>query len=304
MKVVVTGSEGFIGSHLVRELRNVGHIVTGMDIKLGVGHDASNPNNLSAVFAKADPDVVVHLAAHVGRLFGEDDVMQTVRENAGMTTVVAQMAGDRGARMVYASTSEVYGDNGEAMCHELQGPWTLPHNLYGLSKLWGEEACKLYAPNRFTALRFSMPFGPGLPAGRGRAAIINLLWQARNGMQMPVHRGAERSWCWIGDTVRGARLAIENGDGPYNVGRSDNAMTMERVAQMACELTGADPGLIKIIEPPARQTVVKRLSMKRIWELGWEPTVSLEDGMRWTLDRWVDFLDDSGNYVEPTYETA
>lgn len=298
MKIVVTGSGGFIGSHLVRELRNVGHIVTGMDIKDGPGHNASDPRNLERVFGEADPDVVVHLAAQVGRLFGEDDVMQTVRDNAGMTAVVSQMATHYGARMVYASTSEVYGDNGEAMCFEIDGPWSLPHNLYGLSKLWGEEVCKLYAPDRFTALRFSMPFGPGLPAGRGRAAIINLLWQARHGMPMTVHKGAERSWCWIGDTVRGARLAIESGSGPYNVGRSDNAVSMEHVARIACELTGADQSLIELVDAPARQTVVKRLSMQRIWDLGWKPEVELEEGMRRVLEEWVNYLDGDGNYVE------
>lgn len=302
MKILVTGSSGFIGGHLVRELRNVGHIVTGMDIKNGPGHNACDVRNLDTFFSEAKPDVVVHLAAQVGRLFGEDDVVQTVRDNAGMTAAVSQVAGEYGARMVYASTSEVYGDNGETYCDEIEGPWTLPHNLYGLSKLWGEEVCKLYTPKKFTALRFSMPFGPGLPAGRGRAAIINLLWQAKHGMPMTVHRGAERSWCWIGDTVRGARMAIEDGHGPFNIGRSDNAMTMEQVAWLACDLTGGDRGLIELVDAPARQTVVKRLSMKRIKSLGWKPEVEVEEGMRRTLETWVDFLDENGDYVAPENE--
>lgn len=299
MKIVVTGSDGFIGSHLCRELRNVGHIVTGMDIKNGAAFNASDPRNLERIFSEARPDVVVHLAAQVGRLFGEDDVMQTVRDNAGMTALVAQMAAGFEARMVYASTSEVYGDNGNATCHEIDGPWTPPHNLYGLSKLWGEQVCRLYAPKGFTALRFSMPFGPGLPAGRGRAAIINLLWQAKHGMPMPVHDGAERSWCWIGDTVKGARLAIEQGSGPYNVGRSDNAETMLQVAWMACDLTGASRDLIEIVQAPANQTVVKRLSMSRVSRLGWKPEVELLEGMQTTLSTWVDHLDEEGNFVAP-----
>jgi len=304
MRILVTGSEGFIGGNLVKELRHVGHVVSGMDLKLGPRNDASKPDDVQAHFERSNPEIVIHLAAKVGRLFGEDDVMETVRDNAGMTAVVAQIAGEHGARMVYASTSEVYGDNGQAMCHEINGPWSLPHNIYGLSKLWGEAACKLYAPVGFTALRFSMPYGPGLPAGRGRAAIINMLWQAKHGMPMPVHRGAERSWCWIGDTVRAARLAIENGDGPYNIGRSDAAVAMETVAEIACEITGADTKLIELVDPPSRQTVVKRLSMKRIWDMGWEPEVELREGMQRTFDTWVDLLDEKGNVTSPMLTTS
>lgn len=299
MRFLITGSEGFIGSHLSRELRNVGHAVFGMDIKVGVGNDAASPRNLDAKIAEARPDAIIHLAAQVGRQFGEDDVMRSVRDNAGMTAVVSYACGQNGIRMIYASTSEVYGDNGNSTCDEYEGPWSRPHNIYGLSKLWGEDVCKLYAPDEFTPLRFSMPYGPGLPAGRGRAAIINMLWQAKNGQTIPVHRGAERSWCWIGDTVRGARLAIENSDGPFNIGRDDNPVPMEIVAQMACDLTGASDRLIKLIDPPSRQTVVKRLATKRVRRLGWEPQVSLKEGMRRVLEEWVVHLDDDGNYVPP-----
>lgn len=294
MRILVTGSNGFIGSHLIHELQNAGHLVSEMDIALGSDHDARQYANVASKIEEAKAEVVVHLAAKVGRLFGEDDVMETVLDNAGMTTVVAKACGDLGARVVYASTSEVYGDNGAASCDEFAGPFSLPHNIYGLSKYWGEKACELYAPNGFTALRFSMPYGPGLPAGRGRAAIINLLWQAKYGQEMPVHRGAERSWCWIGDTVRAARLAIERGEGPFNIGRDDNAVPMQEVAEIACSIAGAEKSLIKVIEPPARQTVVKRLATKRIGRLGWQPTVSLFDGMTRTYETWVDHLDASG----------
>lgn len=300
MKLLITGSEGFIGTHLSAEMRNVGHTVVGMDIKSGPGQDASDPRAMRALIDATKPDVVVHLAAKVGRVFGEDDVLQAVRDNAGMTAVVAQATGEFGARMVYASTSEVYGDNGTKSCDELTGPWKLPHNIYGLSKLWGEKSCELYAPKGFTPLRISMPYGPGLPAGRGRAAIINLLWQAKHGMTMPVHIGAERSWCWIGDTARGIRLAIEKGEGPYNVGRDDDPISMERVAQLACVIAGGNSSLIEMVAAPPRQTVVKRLTTSRLKRLGWEPHVSLYDGMAETFESWVRFLDTSGNYVDPS----
>jgi dTDP-glucose 4,6-dehydratase len=211
-----------------------------------------------------------------------------------MTALVAQAASEFSARVVYASTSEVYGDNGEELCDEVKGPFSLPHNIYGLSKLWGEAACHLYAPRDLTILRFSMPYGPGLPAGRGRAAIINMLWQAKRRDRIPVHIGAERSWCWIGDTVRAARLAIECWEADtYNIGRDDAAISMRGVAQQACELYNVDHSLIREIKAPANQTVVKRLATSRIRHLGWQPEVELGEGMARTME-WVDQLGEDG----------
>lgn len=294
MKILVTGHRGFIGHHLLRELLEAGHDVRGVDVVSQPWADLRLPGVAGKAVAESTPDVVVHLAAKVGRLFGEDNPSETITDNAGMTALVAQAAREHGARLVYASTSEVYGDNGEIECDEFAGPFSLPHNIYGLSKLWGEEACRLYAPEGLTVLRFSMPYGPGLPAGRGRAAIINMLWQALRREPIPVHVGAERSWCWIGDTVRAARLAIEQeGGGAYNVGRDDASVTMLEVAEMACFLTDAPDNLIKQVEAPARQTVVKRLSTQRVRDLGWEPEVELGEGMAMTLD-WVRQLDDDG----------
>lgn len=294
MRILVTGSEGFIGSHLTRELRDHGHHVVGVDIKRDpLTQDVRDPKKIGAALIEHEPDVCVHLAARVGRLFGEDDLAETIADNAAMTAVVARACGDMGVRVVYASTSEVYGDNGDAVCDEHDGPFSLPHNLYGLSKLWGEQACRLYAPDRLTTLRFSMPYGPGLPAGVGRAAIVNMLWQALHGEPIPVHRGAERSWCWIGDTVAAARLAIEADGGVFNVGRDDDAVPMGVVADMACQLAGASLDLVRVVDPPARQTVVKRLATDRVRALGWWPRVELGEGMERTLE-WVRTLGPDG----------
>lgn len=286
MRVIVTGAAGFIGSNLIPELRDYGHEVMAVDSD---EYDLRDPAHVQELFLDgSDADVVIHLAARVGRLFGEDDPAETIADNAGMTALVAKAAGILGIRMVYASTSEVYGDQGDADCVEIASDRRgRVHNIYGLSKRWGEEACQLYAPRGFTALRLSMPYGPGLPWGRGRAAIVNMLWQALNRKPIPVHANAERSWCWIGDTVAGIRLTIERAEeGVFNVGRDDNAVSMYQVAALACELTGAPRDLIETIEAPANQTVVKRLNTARLRSLGWQPTVSLRDGMQRTLD-WI-----------------
>jgi nucleoside-diphosphate-sugar epimerase len=295
VRILVTGHKGFIGSHLAAELRNNNHDVHGIDQILSPADNLLIPGVADRAVRQADAEIVVHLAARVGRLFGEDHPADTIADNAGMTALVAKAAAAHGARFVYASTSEVYGDQGNQTCHEYDGPFELPHNIYGLSKRWGEDVACLYAPDGLVVLRFSMPYGPGLPAGRGRAAIINMLWQALHRRPIPVHAGAERSWCFIEDTVRAARLAIEHGDGAYNVGRDDDPVTMHSVARLACALTGAadDLDLIQLTEAPANQTVVKRLSTERIRTLGWHPEVELPEGMEKTLE-WVRLLDEDG----------
>lgn len=277
MNILVTGAAGFIGRHLAPELKRVGHTVYGMDRDEG---NLLEPGVFSEALDNFEPDIVVHLAAKVGRLFGEDDPAVTVLDNVGMTALVAHECGKRGIRLAYASTSEVYGDGVERTWEEDDLGAVLPHNAYGLSKRQGEEFCRLYAPEGLYLFRLSMPYGPGLPAGRGRAALVNFLDQAAKREPIPVHKGSERSWCWVGDTVRALRMILETGKpGAWNVGRDDNSLPMAEVARMACDLVGAPYSLIEEVDPPERQTVVKRLSTQKLKRLGWQPHVELREGM-------------------------
>lgn len=282
MKILVTGARGFIGGHLMAALK--GHDVVGIDRADG---DLRHDGVFRHLLWCHNPDVVVHLAAKVGRLFGEDKPADTVLDNVGMTALVAKACGDAGVRLAYASTSEIYGDGGSHPWREPEvGPHRKaaePHNAYGLTKRQGEEFCQLYTDDPII-LRFSMPYGPGLPAGKGRAALINFLHNAYHGEPLTVHKDAERSWCWIGDTVRGVRMILESGrGGAWNIGRDDNALPMRTVAEMACDLVGASHDLIVEVDAPGRQTVVKRLNTDKLRGIGWDPGVELEDGMRMTL---------------------
>jgi len=309
MKIAITGAAGFIGQHLMRELDDAGHSIVGWDKEFGDG-DFTDPGVIRKLILEEDPDVVVHLAAQVGRLFGEDDLLHTVQSNALITTMVANACSEVGARMVYASTSEVYGDQAEKICFE-HGQLRLSHNLYGVSKFWGEHVAALYAANGpgLQVLRLSMPYGPGMIPGRGRAAIVNMLWQASTGQRIPVHRGSERAWCWVGDTVRGIRTIIEKGEiayaawewedgiGIYNVGRSDNPVSMLHIAEEACLVAGSLASeLVDIVDPPAMQTVVKRLSNDKLRTLGWKPTVDIEEGMIKVFDV-VKHFNDAGEWT-------
>lgn len=284
MRVGVTGASGFIGHWLVDELNTYGHHVVGCDRLPGRNaHDVFDilePGALLAWMDRNDLDVIVHLAARVGRVFGEDDLVRTVRDNVEATTLVAQAAETYGTRVVYASTSEIYGDHDDDPVDE-DAEWHLPYNLYGLTKRQGEEILRLYVPHNLVVCRLSMPYGPGAPPGRGRRAMDTMLWQAHHGMALTVHRHATRSWCWVGDTVCAIRLAMEHDDpGVYNVGRDDDPRTMLEIARRACDLADAPYELIHEVDPPADQVVVKNLVTDRIRALGWSPTIELDEGMK------------------------
>jgi dTDP-glucose 4,6-dehydratase len=303
MKVLITGSEGFIGRHLRDELEQRGHHVVGVDRSTnGRSCEHDLRRSIRLLLQHHKPDMVVHLAAHVGRLFGEDDMTAAVADNALATTLLARDCGELEIRLAYASTSEVYGDRGEQVCAEADALSVLPHNLYGLSKRWGEEACHLYTEDP-VIFRFSMPYGPGVPPGRGRRALDTMLWQAHHQLPITVHRGAERSWCWVGDTVNGVAAVLESGlGGAWNVGRDDRPLSMLELAERACALAGASRDLIEVIDPPARQTVVKRLSTEKVRSLGWAPQVELDEGLERVFE-WVKNFDAQGLWV-PAREAA
>lgn len=280
MRILMTGARGFIGTHLTTEMEANGHEVVGIDSRQG---DLRVPDVADRLLFDCRPDVVIHLAALTGRLFGEDDPTVTVTTNALGTLNVAKACGSRNVRLIYISTSEAHGDHGDVFVKDDHAD-TLPHNIYGLSKRWGEEAARLYAPDELQVIRLSMPYGPGLPAGRGRAALITFLWNALHNQPLTVHRNAKRCWCWVGDMMRGLRMIMDDaGVGMWTIGRDDNEVTMLHVAKESCRITGQPEDLIVEVDAPANQTLVKRLPTERVRGIGWVPTVDLRAGMELTL---------------------
>jgi len=279
MRILVTGARGFIGSNLTPVLIEAGHSVFPVDLPDG---DLTISGTIEQFIEKFEPDLIVHLAGLVGRLFGEDDPEATIQANALTTLYVARACATAGVRLAYASTSEAFGDHGTKDVSE-GNHGVLPHNLYGLSKRWGEEAAALYCSRKLQIFRLSMPYGPGLPAGRGRAALITFLWNAIHQKRITVHSGGRRCWCWVGDTVQGMRMIVEDGgDGVWTVGRDDNEVSMLDVAELCCEIACVSHDLIDVVEPPNNQTVVKRLEIKRLSAIGWCPEVGLMEGIRRT----------------------
>lgn len=301
MRIALTGAAGYLGHHLAATLAAHGHHVAMTD-----RHPRFAPFGPADCFDLADmeslrrwliterPNVVVHMAARTGRLFGEDDQRDCVRSNAEATVNVAAACGGIGIRLVYASSSEIYGDTGGEPCTEVEDPANLPHNLYGLSKRWGEEACRMYAPDDLTIWRISMPYGPGAKVGyRGLNALHAFLYAAHHRLPITLHRGASRSWTWVGDTMAGMAATLER-PGIWNIGGDSDHRTMLNVAELACEIADAPTSLIEVVDAPPAQTLVKRISSAKLESIGWRATMPLEKGMRRTYE-WVRQHDINGN---------
>jgi nucleoside-diphosphate-sugar epimerase len=271
MHVHITGNKGFIGWHLARRLADRNHHVTGSDID-----HALAPR---AIFdTVGEPDLVVLAGALVGKRAVREAPRIACNLNVGSVTAWAEELAERRIRALYISTSEVYGQH-ERVAWESQRVLT-PASLYGLTKLWGEQALAHYLPRRAYAIaRLSMPYGPGLKPGPGRAALANMIYAAARGLPLKVHAGAVRSFCWIGDIIDALVLLIEEGKyGIWNVGRDDDPRTMMSVAELIVELIGSDSS-IAVTAPAPDQVLVKRLSTEKIRLAGWRPAVPLRQGL-------------------------
>lgn len=282
MRILLTGGRGWIGSRLELVLADRGHEVMCVDREDG---DLADVEVVGRIVHTRVPEVIVHLAAQPGRVFGEQDASHTVQSNVVTTINVAQACAEVGARLCYVSTSEVYGDLGAG--HRVYEDMALgqPLNLYAATKAMGEQASRLYAPDGFLIIRPSMPYGPGMATGWGRAALPTMIDNFLRGEPFTVHAGTARSWCFIDDLVEAMSDVIERGEHEiYNVGRDDDLMEMVSVAHVVCDVLGTDRDLIKIGEHDDTITPVKDISMARLKALGWQPKVSLREGIKLTAE--------------------
>jgi UDP-glucose 4-epimerase len=263
------GDPGFIGTWLDEELIEHGHQTK------PVWGDVRFHWTLDAV---ASCDLVVHLAARVGRLRCEESPRDVIDTNAWGTFNVARACAAAGVKLLYVSSSEA----------------AYAGNLYGLSKRWGEDAARIaFAdhPERLQVARLFMPYGPGVPPGHGRAALTNWLWGAMTRTPLIVHARTSRSWCWVGDTARALRLIIEADREPFydvwNVGRVDNHLSSLRVAQLCVErYAERDYSLIRQIAKPAGVVDHKLPDVAPLYGLGWRPLVDLPEGLGLVAD-WL-----------------
>ena len=300
-RVLVTGGAGFIGSHLCDRLIAEGHEVICLDNfftgkKKNVAHLLSNPNFeimrhdvIQPIYAEVD--WIFNLACPASPVHYQRDPVRTIKTNVMGALNSLGCAKQNNARVLQASTSEVYGD---PKVHPQ------PESYRGAVNPIGIRAC--YDEGKRTAetlffdyhrqhgldirvVRIFNTYGPRMTADDGRV-VSNFILQALRGDDITIYgNGTQtRSFCYVDDLVDGIvkMMHAENFIGPVNLG-NPGEFTMLELAELVLKLTGSKSKLVYRPLPsddPTQRCPVIDLAKEK---LNWQPTIKLEDGLKLTI---------------------
>ncbi|MFQ6548809.1 NAD-dependent epimerase/dehydratase family protein [Aestuariibius sp. 2305UL40-4] len=301
-QVLIAGGAGFIGAHLVRAILARGDRVTVIDnfqtgrrealdgLKVAViEHDLVQPLRT----APGRFDLVFNLACPASPRHYQANPLGTLRCNFVGTDSLLSLALSSGARMVQASTSEVYGDP-EVHPQPEGYPGSVnptgPRACYDEGKRAAETLCAEYHRQHGLDVRMARIFntyGPGMISGDGRA-VPAFIAAALEGREIPVQGTGKqtRSLCYVSDTVAGL-LALADGEGlageVFNIGNPDE-ITILKLASAVASACGR-PDLAIRFEAAAVDDPRRRCpdigKAQRV--LNWAPRIGLEDGLRRTV---------------------
>jgi len=299
VRILVTGGAGFIGSHIVDAYLAEGHEVAVVD-NLSTGRRANvdrratlhevdiHSRELEPIFAAFRPEVVNHHAAQASVKVGQADPVHDLEVNGAGTARVAQLAVAHGARkLIYASSGgTVYGDPESLPVTEDHR--IAPRSNYGASKYVGELYVQLAARTsdiEYTIFRYGNAFGPRQdPHGEaGVVAIFAGLMRAGQPCTIDGDGEQRKDYVYVGDMARANVLALATGNGLVaNIGTGEGT-TVNHIYRVLSEAIGNS------IEP--RSAPPRPGDVRNFWldcsraktALGWEPTVSFEEGIALTV---------------------
>lgn len=316
-RILVTGGAGFLGSHLCERLVEMGHDVICLDNfftsqKSNVAHLLGEPN-----FELIRHDITLPIWLEVDEIYNlacpaapghyQYNPIKTMKTSLMGSINVLGMAKRCRAKILQASTSEVYGDP------EIHPQ---PESYRGAVNPIGPRACYDEGKRAAEALfmdyrrmnnvnirivRIFNTYGPRMHPYDGRV-ISNFIRQALCGEDITVYGDGSqtRSFCYRDDMVEGIIRMMENGEdfsGPINLG-NPGEFTIRELAELVLKLTGSRSKIV--YKPlPADDPVRRRpdITLAR-QKLGWEPKTPLQEGLQWTIE-WFRSIDLS-NYRPPT----
>lgn len=271
MRCVITGGAGFIGSHLAEELLRAGHVVTVVD-DLSTGR----LENIEPLMSEARfryvidtvlnrrrmvelvewADVVFHLAAVVGVKLVIENPVRAIETNVRATELVLELAASKGKKVVFTSTSEVYGKTARAPFREdddlvLGATWRSRWG-YACSKALGEFLALAYWREHGVPVVIARLFNTVGPRQTDRYGMVlpTFVRQALRGEPITVYGDGEqtRSFCWVGDTVRALIALAEHPDAVghvFNVGNDEEVRIVD-LAHRVKALSGSDSPIVFI----------------------------------------------------------
>ncbi|NLX37815.1 MAG: SDR family oxidoreductase [Chloroflexi bacterium] len=314
MRILITGGAGFIGSHLCDVLLSGGHEVIAMDNLItgslrNIAHLKDAPGFVFVhhdvteyIAIEGSLDAIYHLASLPSPVDYLGMPIKTLKVGAIGTLNALGLAKAKGARFLLASTSEVYGD---PLIHpQPESYWgnvnpVGPRGVYDESKRFAEALtmayCRTHGVSTHIARIFNT-YGPRMRLNDGRV-VPNFMAQALQGAPLTVYDDGSRtrSFCYVSDLVDGlVRLMNSDETMPVNLG-NPREMTILQFARLVIEVTESRSEIVFIAptdqrtkdDPQTRQPDITRARTI----LGWEPGVSLEEGLRLTAAAFVQRLD-------------
>ncbi|MFO7626144.1 MAG: UDP-glucuronic acid decarboxylase family protein [Candidatus Fermentibacteraceae bacterium] len=305
MRILVTGGAGFIGSHLCERLLDTGHTVVALDNLITGSTD--NIAHLSGrgdfsfikhdvteyIYLQGPVDFIFHLASPASPVDYLAYPIQTLKVGALGTHKALGLAREKGAGILLASTSEVYGD---PLVHpQPESYWgnvnpVGPRGVYDEAKRFAEALVFAYHRTHGVDTRVARIFntyGPRMRAEDGRV-VPAFICQALDGRDLTVFGDGTqtRSFCFVSDTVNGLIRLMESGfHEPVNIG-NPHEMTIVSFARLIQKAVGKGGG-IRFDPLPLDDPKIRRPDISRAREvLGWEPVVSLEEGLIPTIEHF------------------
>ena len=299
-RILVTGGAGFLGSHLCDKLLALGHEVVCLDNFFTGRRQNIEPLLDSHRFELVRQDIcdpilfevdeVFHLACPASPVHYQKNPVRTIRTCVQGTLNMLDMCREVGARILIASTSEVYGD---PLTHpQVESYWGNvnpigPRACYDEGKRCAEALTVSYARQYGVPVRIARIFntyGPRMLENDGRV-VSNFICQALRGNPITVFGDGQqtRSFCYVDDLIEGfVRLMNSSEEAPVNLG-NPGEFTMVELAERIRSLTGSRSPLV--YQPlPTDDPVRRRPDITRAVEiLGWQPKVPLEEGLTRTV---------------------
>ena len=300
-RTLVTGGAGFLGSHLCEYLLDKGHEVICMDnlitgSKQNISEIKScdfhfiNHNVSEFIRLDSDLDYILHFASPASPIDYLELPIQTLKVGALGTHNALGLAKAKNAVFLLASTSEVYGD---PLIHpQSEEYWGNvnpigPRGVYDEAKRFAEAITMAYHRTHGVntkIVRIFNTYGPRMRIKDGRA-IPNFLKQALTGEDLTVYgNGTQtRSFCFVSDLIEGIfRLLMSDKHEPVNIG-NPNEMTIQQMADKILQATKSESKIVQVPlpqdDPKTRQPNI--MLAKEI--LDWEPEVSLDEGLEFTI---------------------
>lgn len=293
MKIIVTGSEGNIGSKLVPYLEKIGHDVYCVDQVQKYRNnyiisDIMNPVDMFSIVNNFKPDAIIHLAAMVSRITCEKSAGITINSNLTGLNNIINLCKINDSKLIYFSTSEIYGNIGGILKEDRFD--IEPNNRYGLTKYLGEKIVEYevkYHGLKAVTVRPFMFYDEDENFGENRSAMIRFVESLLKDEKIEVHKNAKRGWTHIDDAVILIEKTLYLDE--YNVINiaSREVVDMDDFAKMICNILNKDYNkLVDVIEQPKQMTLEKIPYVDNMIKLlNYEPQVSLEDGLNRVIEK-------------------